>query len=146
MHRSISLFPTKSDSLSAGRRRSMRLPTSRGAPFHWLARALACAALLGLAGAANSQIPLPSHPLAACKILDQDAASYIKAPQPAAAANIPDNDGFPGIGVLNEDPDCPFHRAAIRMFLWLTSRQDTSTGGNDSYVFNSKLFSDVLPA
>lgn len=124
----------------------MLLQTPQRARLRWLGWPLACALLLGLGNVARSQVPLPSHPLAACKILDQEAANYIKAPQPAAAANIPDNDGFPGIGVIGEDPDCPFHRAAIRMFLWLTSRQDTSSGGNDSYVFNSKLFNDVLAA
>jgi hypothetical protein len=94
---------------------------------------------------AYSQVTLPSPVFIQCELTATEINDFIKAAQPIVAANVPDNDSFPTTGVPGQDVACPFHRAAMRMFLWLTSRQDETS--NDSYVFWSQdLFHDVVPA
>jgi hypothetical protein len=97
--------------------------------------------LLSLGNVAEPQVSLPIGATKACQILQTDIDNYIRVPEAVAAGNIPDNTQF---GVNGED-DCAFHRAAQRMFLWLTSRR-APAGDNDSYVFNSEdLFVGVAP-
>jgi hypothetical protein len=111
---------------------------------------IACVMLLGPPNASYSQVTLPDPILTECWLVTTEINNFIKPAQSAVAGHVPDNNEFPkaegqrpGEDIRQND-DCKFHRASIRMFLWLTARQGDSS--NDSYVFRSDdLFHGIVP-
>jgi hypothetical protein len=111
---------------------------------------IACVMLLGPPNASYSQVTLPEPVLTECWLVTTEINNFITPAQSAVAGHVPDNNEFPKAegqrpGEDNgHNDDCKFHRAAMRMFLWLTARQDDRS--NDSYVFRSNdLFHDIVP-
>jgi hypothetical protein len=86
--------------------------------------------LLGLPDASYSQVTLPEPDLTECWLVTTEINNFINPAQSAVAAHVPDNNEFPKAkdqrpGEDNDhNDDCKFHRAAIRMFLWLTARRE----------------------
>ena len=119
------------------------MPRARKALSKLRVRWIACGLVLGLPNTSYSQVTLPEPVLTECWLVATDINSFIKPAQSTVARNVPHNNEFPNdVGENGHNHDCRFHRAAIRMFLWLTAR--LKEGRNDSYVFNSKpLFYDV---